>query len=554
MKRREHVSSPRITQVSSGEARRKQAVIYARVSTAKQVNRDVDPDGYSLPAQEDACLRKAEALGAEVIEVYVDRGESAKTADRPEFQRLLTRIRTTREVDYVIVDKIDRLARNRRDDANILFEFKMAGVELVSVKENIDQTPTGGLVHGILATVAEWESRNNAVRAVTGMTQKAKVGGTPTRAPIGYLNIGQRIDDREIRTVAVDPDRAPLIQWAFEAYASGEWTLTALTDALHAKGLKSIPQGKRVPVPIARSKVARLLKNRYYIGYVTFKGVEYEGRHQPIIDRYLFERVQEVLRTHHRAGEKQRIHSHYLKGSVFCGRCGSRLCLTNAKGRYLYFFCLGRQQGSGCPQPYVPAEEVEAAVERYYQRFRIPDNVVADLKAGIEAELDHQRQRAAPEIRAAERRLEALEQERRRLSRGVVEDTIPGDLAREEHERIDRERHNARRVLEAADTIFAHVEKDLEDALALAGRCHEVYLLGSARVRRLSNQCFFEKLLVNEGEVAGTVVQEPWATLLSSSFIDQMQGRAKNPDLVFSGRGSNKDRLARSEGLEPPTF
>src|SRR5437660_1581824 len=110
----------------------KRALIYARVSTAKQVQRDdTDPDGYSLPAQEEACVRRAAALAAEVVGVYVDRGESAKTADRPQFQAMLNRIRTEGNVDYVIVDKIDRLARNRRDDANIVFELHAAGVALV---------------------------------------------------------------------------------------------------------------------------------------------------------------------------------------------------------------------------------------------------------------------------------------------------------------------------------------------------------------------------------------------------------------------------------------
>src|SRR5690349_11094820 len=103
---------------------RKRAVIYLRVSTAKQANKDVDPEGYSLPAQREACLRKADALGADVVEEYVDRGESAKTANRPKFQAMVSRVTTLRDVDLVILHKVDRFARNRRDDANVLFELR----------------------------------------------------------------------------------------------------------------------------------------------------------------------------------------------------------------------------------------------------------------------------------------------------------------------------------------------------------------------------------------------------------------------------------------------
>src|SRR5205085_2806269 len=149
-------------------------------------------------------------------------------------------------------------ARNRRDDANLLYELRLAGAQLISVKENVDETPAGQLLHAIMAGINEFYSRNLGVEALKGMTQKAKVGGTPGRAPIGYLNVGRRIDGREVRTVSVDPERAVLVQWAFDAYATGQWTITTLHEALAAKGLRALPQGAKVPGPIQRSQVAHL--------------------------------------------------------------------------------------------------------------------------------------------------------------------------------------------------------------------------------------------------------------------------------------------------------
>ena len=162
--------------------------------------RDDDVEGYSLPAQREACIRKAAELGAEVVGEYVDRGESAKTSQRPQFLAMLAYVQRERNVDYVICDKIDRFARNRRDDANLMFELRSAGAQLVSVKENIDETPAGQLLHAIMAGIAEYYSKNLAAEALKGMTQKARIGGTPGRAPIGYLNIGRRVDGREVRT------------------------------------------------------------------------------------------------------------------------------------------------------------------------------------------------------------------------------------------------------------------------------------------------------------------------------------------------------------------
>jgi site-specific DNA recombinase len=128
---------------------------------------------------------------------------------------MLAFVKAQADIDYVVLDKIDRFARNRRDDANVLFELRMAGAQLVSVKENIDDTPAGQLLHAIMAGIAEFYSRNLAAEALKGMTQKAKAGGTPGRAPIGYLNTRRRTEGREVATVVVDPERARLVQWAF---------------------------------------------------------------------------------------------------------------------------------------------------------------------------------------------------------------------------------------------------------------------------------------------------------------------------------------------------
>ena len=509
----------------------------------------------SQKAQREACLRKAEALGAQVVEEYLDRGESAKTTDRPEFQRMLSRIRLARDVDYVILDKIDRFARNRRDDANTMFELKSYGAQLVSVKENIDETPAGQLLHAIMAGIAEFYSRNLATEALKGMTQKAKSGGTPGKAPIGYLNTRQRIDGREIRVVMVDPDKAQYVQWAFEAYATGQHTIRTLAEALAARGVAS-DRGASRGRPLANSYIATMLANRYYLGYVTFKGTEYMGKHQPLITQAVFDQVQQVLVAHDVSGERQRVHAHYLKGTIYCGQCHRRLSFTLAKGRYPYFFCLGRhQRQTSCEQPYLDVEAAEAAVERYWRTVRIPAGVKQLIQDGLRTELDNQHERAEPEISRARQRVEQLTEERRRLARGVVTGSIPDDLARDEQERIQRDLDQAKRILETSEMIYEHIHGTLERCLDLLERVDEVYRLGSPRIRRLANQCFFTRLLL-DGEldgprVTGSTLREPWATLLAEDFQARMRRSTTNPDHDRFGRGSIMRTLVPPAGFEP---
>ncbi len=117
------------------------AVLYLRVSTKEQAERGGKSEGFSIPAQRQACERRAETLRADVVDEFVDRGESAKTAHRPELQRMLAFIAEAR-VDYVIVHKLDRLARSREDDVQINLAIKASGASLVSCTENIDETPS----------------------------------------------------------------------------------------------------------------------------------------------------------------------------------------------------------------------------------------------------------------------------------------------------------------------------------------------------------------------------------------------------------------------------
>jgi len=215
----------------------KTAVIYLRVSTREQATRDGQAEGFSIPAQRDALHRKAESMGIEIVAEFTDAGESAKSADRPHLQRMLQYLKLF-PVSYVLVHKVDRLARNRRDDMEITLAIRTAGAQLISATENIDETPSGMLMHGVMSSIAEFYSNNLANEVHKGMSQKVKAGGTTNRAPLGYRNIGRlNSEGREERTVDIDPDRAELVTWAFKEFATGKWTLQSLTKELALRGL-----------------------------------------------------------------------------------------------------------------------------------------------------------------------------------------------------------------------------------------------------------------------------------------------------------------------------
>ena len=360
----------------SEDAGLKRAVIYIRVSTKAQAQRDGNPEGYSLPTQRTACTMRAEHLGAEVVDEYVDKDTATRVDQRPAMQAMIERVMTEKDVDFVIVHQLSRFARNRLDDALVTAQLEEAGAILVSCLEGIDQTASGRMMQGVLAVVNEYQSRNQSDDIKRKTLQKVKDGGTPSLAPIGYLNIQGVDGNRDKRSVIVDEERAPLITWAFEEYATGKWSLNPLLEELTARGLRTRPTATRSAKPLHLSLLQRILTKPYYKGIVTFQGVDYAGKHEPLVSSEVFEKVQEVLALHNLAGERHWRHEHYLKGTIYCAKCGGRLSLTHATGRrggkYVYFFCLGRRRnGDACWQKALQVDLVEQLVEDFWQSVRM---------------------------------------------------------------------------------------------------------------------------------------------------------------------------------------
>lgn len=363
---------------------RKRAFSYLRVSSAGQVNTDYDPEGIPLPAQRAAILARAAQLDADIEAEFIEPGRSATTVDgRPKFQAMMARLKAEGGIDYVIVYARSRLHRNSIDAAITKRDLRLAGATLISVMDHTEDTAIGDLVATVLDGVNEYQSRAAGADIAYKMSQKIARGGTVSKAPIGYLNVREAFEGREVRTVAVDPERGPLVRMAFELYATGDYGFHALIEALTDAGLRTRPT-KRFPVgtPISINSLGNLLRERYYLGLVTNKGQEYRGRHEPLVSEELFAEVQRMLDLRRAGGTRERTHNHYLKGVVWCHRCQRRLMIMRGKSHtgslYFYYFCQGRQKHL-CDLPYLPTAKVEAAMIDNYATVMLP----ADLSTRI---------------------------------------------------------------------------------------------------------------------------------------------------------------------------
>lgn len=413
---------------------------------------------------------------------------------------MLTYIRE-HSVDYVIVHKLDRLARSRADDIAITQAVHAAGARLISSTEGIDTTPNGTLLHGIMASIAEFYSRNLAQEVMKGMRQKAIQGGTPGRAPIGYLNVRRQSEDgREYRAIQLDRERAPHIAWAFDAYATGEWSVAQLAATLTDRGLRTRATASHSPAALTIASLHRVLTNPYYKGVVTLNGAQHAGSHEPLVPVKTWDIVQRLLASR-RQGERSRIHTHYLKSTVRCFNCQRRLLVHNARSKsgrvYDYFVCSGRQHGTPrCTQSALRIIDVERRIEDAYERIQISTHRRKEIEL-------HWKDRLAAEASGSEQKrsdLAAQAQEIRlrqeKLLEAYYSDALPRDLFVKEQRKLAESLSRTKAEEERLSDDVVFQVKHLAESLDLLEDAYDRYLAAAPADRKHLNNALMDRVLI----------------------------------------------------------
>jgi hypothetical protein len=259
---------------------------------------------------------------------------------------------------------------------------------------------------------------------------------------------------------------------------------------------------KRAARPLPANKLHAVLRNRYYVGYVTWRDVEYQGKHPTFIDADTFQRVQAVLEAHRLAGERSYKHGHYLAGSLYCARCRSRLLFGVARGRrgesYEYFFCAGRHSGrTSCDLPWLPLEQVDTAVLRQWDGETMP----LGLADALRQQLRHDPGSFAESTTAERDRLTQLiariRRERYKWADRAMDCAAPADIAREKQQQLADQLLSAESSLERLSRTEDDHQVTLEAVLALLEYCGRAYRLSDEAGRRDYNQAWFDRLLLD---------------------------------------------------------
>lgn len=308
------------------------AVIYARYSSHNQREE-------SIEGQLRECYDYASKNNLEVIDEYIDRALSGKTDNRPSFQKLI-KDSEKKKFEAVIMYTLDRFARNRYDSAIYKAKLKKNGVKLHYAKQPMPDTPEGIILESVLEGYAEYYSANLSRGIKRGMKEnalKCKASGSPI---LGY-KIGND------HTYVIDETGARAVKEIFEMYASG-YSKNEIIIWLNDNGFKTA-RGKS----FQKNSLEKILKNEKYIGIYKYDDVVVENGMPKIIDKRLFDKVQDKLKRNYSARAKNKANEDYLlTGKVFCGACGKNLVGDSGTSRngtmYYYYKCANRKREKSC--------------------------------------------------------------------------------------------------------------------------------------------------------------------------------------------------------------
>ncbi len=340
------------------------AVIYARYSSDSQREESID-------GQVRECTAFAQRQGITILDMYIDRALSAKTDNRPQFQKMI-KDSSKQKFDVIIVWKLDRFARNRYDSARYKNVLKKNNVRVVSATEHISDGSEGILLESVLEGMAEYYSAELAEKVTRGLTENALKckfnGGT---VPIGYVINKEQLFE-------IDPLKAPWVLEAFKWYAKGK-TIKEIVTLLNAKGLTT-SLGTKISINI----VTDMLKNRRYIGEYRFRDIVHENGIPQIVPTDLFNKVQEQLQKNKKAAARHKAEDEYLLTTkLFCGKCGVFMTGESGTGRngtvHRYYKCNNVKYKHTCDKKTVKKEWIEDIVVRYTKEVLMQDDVIEDI-------------------------------------------------------------------------------------------------------------------------------------------------------------------------------
>ena len=467
------------------------AIIYCRVSTKEQ-----SEQGFSLKSQEKECCKFAENNNYEVDNVFIEKGESAKTQDRTELQKLIKyAVENRKSLSALIIWKYDRLARNLGDQTELFKHFSSLKIRVLSATENNEENASGKLMRNIFGSFAQYENDIKSERTIGGMKRAVEEGRWAWRAPVGYKNTRDNLN----KPFLVPTDESKFIVEAFKLAEKGLYKQTEIVSKLRAKGFKGVN----------KNNLNRILRNEVYAGLIKvswFPDVK-DAIHKPLVSKGTYFKVQLIL-----DGKKptitsrERNHPDFpLRNFIRCPKCEQKLTggwSTGKMGvRYAYYHC----RTKGCSLN-IRKQDLETSFYEYLKGVQ-PRQDVLDLFGQIV--LDVWKSRQSVQIKERQRLDEELKKLREKQDRNdelMIQGIFDEETYKRKSNEIKSEMLTTQMDLSDAKAEINDIEGCIQYCKYFISNIAELWLTSDHNLKQRFQILVFPQKIYYENKSFGTPV------------------------------------------------
>ncbi len=495
---------------------------YVRVSSERQ---DVD---LSISAQLRALREYALRNGHSVVREFVDEAETGRTTERPAFREMISIARRGQKpFDVILVWKYSRFARSREDSIVYKAMLRKNGVQVVSITEPFDDTPTGRLLEAIIESLDEFYSDNLGEEVTRGMRESASRGFyLSSKPPYGFRKTRVQDGNRERTKLEIYPHQASIVASIFEDVLRG-MGLSEIAKELNRKGIAG-PRGKGW----GKTGLHTVLTNEIYAGTFVWgrnskRGldpVRVENACPPIINTETFNNVKEQLRERApiRLHPKRVASRFLLSGIACCGSCGKALVGMDAKsGKFSYYICgtLLKKGAGSCQTRYLNSKKFEGLVIDKIKEHILTTENLARLVQLVNDEMDSSSKSHRDEMNGISSEIGNINNRLERLYDAIETGQIDlSDLAPRIRQLRDRqEKLNSRRI--EVESLLSDRRVELADPLTVKYYVSDLHTL--LNESSLAERRAFIRSFVREVKVSGDKVLLTYTIPLSPRGISE---------------------------------
>ena len=411
-------------------------LIYCRVSTKEQVE-----EGNSLTTQEKICKEYAEKNDYQIIDIYREAGESAKTADRTELQKLLKFCSDKRNgISTIIIYKIDRLSRNTDDYSQLRLLLKKYGVDIKSTSEQISDSPVGRFMENTLANIAQFDNDIRTERCSGGMLQAVTEGRYVWKAPIGYTNT------KVLGKCTIEQSSmAKLIKETFELIATRNYTVEDIRKIMTDRGLRL--QNGRI---LSDSYFHEILRKKIYCGIIEKFKETHKGTFDPIISEDLFNQVQRILKNKgKKVRQYKKDHEDFPLRRFIFDEGNRKITGSMVKGRSKYYpmyrFIGNKQEDYKWKN--INRDILEDNFKIYIDEHKLDDQLINKLKKKVETKFGLANRDKEKSLIRIKKEIEELKEKQSLIIDKNIKGLISDEVLKTQLEKIEKELFNKESVL-----------------------------------------------------------------------------------------------------------